>query len=70
MDFLIVIEETSTGYSAYVPDLEGCVTTGATLEEIEQNMHEAIELHLEGMREEGYPLPQPHAQAKYIRVAA
>lgn len=52
--FLIVIEKTGTGYSAYSPDLTGCVSTGATRTEVESNMKEAIEFHLEGMREEGY----------------
>lgn len=68
--YLIVIEETATGYSAYVPDLDGCVATGATLEEVEQNMREAIAFHLDGMREEGYTIPQPHSQARYVAVAA
>ena len=70
MKYLIVIEKTNTGYSAYSPDLDGCVTTGATLEEVERNMREAIELHLEGMLEEGYPIPQPHTLARYVDVAA
>ena len=57
--FLIVIEKTGTGYSAYSPDLTDCVSTGATRTEVESNMKEAIEFHLEGMREEGYPIPEP-----------
>jgi predicted RNase H-like HicB family nuclease len=59
MRYLIVIEPTDTGFSAYSADLPGCVSTGATREEVERNMQEAIELHLEGLREEGYPVPEP-----------
>ena len=59
MKYLIVIEPTDTGFSAYSPDLPGCVSTGATREEVERNMQEAIELHLEGLREEGCPVPEP-----------
>jgi predicted RNase H-like HicB family nuclease len=58
MKCLIVIEPTGTGFSAYSPDLPGCVSTGATLEEVERNMQEAIELHLEGLREEMLPYPR------------
>ena len=68
--YLIVIEETSTGYSAYCPDLEGCVSTGATQEEVERNMREAIEFHLEGLREEGYPVPEPHTYSAVVEVFA
>jgi predicted RNase H-like HicB family nuclease len=57
--YAVVIEPTGTGYSAYVPDLPGCVGTGRTLDEIERNMREAIELHLEGMVEDGDPVPEP-----------
>jgi predicted RNase H-like HicB family nuclease len=51
--YFIVIEQTSTGFSAYSPDLPGCVSTGATREDVERNMHEAIAFHLDGLREEG-----------------
>jgi len=68
--YLIVIEETSTGYSAYSPDLPGCVATGQTKEEVEQNMREAIEFHLEGLRLEGYEIPEPHSSSTYIEVPA
>lgn len=54
---LIVIEETGTGYSAYSPDLPGCVSTGRTRNEVERNMREAIKFHLEGMRLEGLKVP-------------
>jgi len=59
--YAIVIEQAEGNYSAYVPDLPGCVTTGATLEETERNMREAIAFHLEGLREDGLPIPAPSA---------
>ena len=68
--YLVVIEETSTGYSAYSPDLEGCVSTGKTREEIEKNMQKAIEFHLEGLRLEGLHVPQPHTYSTYVEVPA
>ena len=68
--YLIVIEETSTGYSAYSPDLPGCVSTGQTREEVERNMREAIEFHLEGMRLDGLEAPTPHTYSAYIEVPA
>ena len=68
--YLVVIEETGTGYSAYSPDLEGCVSTGRTREEVERNMHEAIEFHLEGLRLEGFQVPQPHSYSTYVEVHA
>ncbi len=67
--YLVVIEPTSTGFSAYSPDLPGCVSTGATREEVERNMRDAIELHLEGLREEGYPVPEPGTSSAYVEVA-
>jgi len=69
MQYLIVIEKTSTGFSAYSPDLDGCVATGSTKEEVEQNMHDAIEFHLKGMRQEGYSVPQPSAYSTYVDIA-
>jgi len=68
--YLVVIEETSTGYSAYSPDLEGCVSTGQTREEVEKNMQEAIEFHLEGMRREGLRVPQPPSYSTYVDFPA
>jgi predicted RNase H-like HicB family nuclease len=68
--YLIVIEKTSTGYSAYSPDLPGCVSTGATKEEVEKNMQEAIEFHLEGLKEEGYEIPEPVSYSIYVEVPA
>lgn len=70
MQYLIVIEKTETGYSAYSPDLPGCVSTGATREEVEQNMHEAVEFHLDGLKLEGLEIPQPTTSSAYVEVAA
>ncbi|MDV2990629.1 MAG: hypothetical protein N4J56_000283 [Chroococcidiopsis sp. SAG 2025] len=70
MRYLIIIEETTTGYSAYSPDLPGCVSTGKTREELEQNMREAIQFHIEGLKLEGYEVPQPSTSSVYIEVAA
>jgi len=70
MKYLIVIEQTETGFSAYSPDLPGCVSTGATVEETEKNMREAIEFHIEGLRKEGYEIPRPSSKSKYVEVAA
>jgi predicted RNase H-like HicB family nuclease len=67
--YLIVIEKTNTGFSAYSPDLPGCVATGLTTQEVEKNMREAIEFHLEGMRLEGYDIPEPHSSSAYIEVS-
>ena len=69
MKYLIVIEPTQTGFSAYSPDLPGCISTGRTKEEVESNMHEAVEFHLEGLREEGYPIPEPSSASAYVEVA-
>ena len=70
MKYLIILEPTDTGYSAYSPDIPGCVTTGATKAETERNMREAIEFHLAGLREEGMELPQPGTEVAFIDVAA
>lgn len=66
--FLIVIEQTKTGFSAYSPDVPGCISTGRTREEAERNMREAIEFHLEGLRLEGLAAPEPHASSSYVEV--
>ena len=58
-NYSIIIERTSTGYSAYSPDLPGCIATGHTRAEVEANMREAIEFHIEGLKEEGYEVPEP-----------
>ena len=70
MRYLTIIEKTESGYSAYSPDLPGCVSTGTTYDEMEQNMHEAIEFHLDGLRLEGYEIPQPSTLSTYIEVTA
>jgi predicted RNase H-like HicB family nuclease len=61
--YLIVIEQAESGYSSYSPDLTGCVSTGKTRDEVERNMREAIEFHIDGLREEGYAVPQPQASS-------
>ena len=66
--FLIVIEHVKHNYSAYVPDLPGCIATGKTLEEVEKNMREAIELHLQGMLQDHEVIPVPTSTAVYIDV--
>mgnify|MGYP006358776873 CR=1 FL=1 len=70
MRYAIVIERTDNNFSAYVPDLPGCVATGATVAETEAAIREAIAFHLEGMREDGDPIPQPSSQVEYVDVAA
>lgn len=70
MKFLIVIEKTPTGYSTYSPDLDGCVATGSTREEVERSMREAIELHLEGLKAEGCEVPSPNSYSTYVDVPA
>ena len=69
MKYLVVIEKTGTGYSAYSPDLEGCVATGSTSEEVVENMREAVEFHIEGLRAEGYEVPEPHSSSRYLEVS-
>ena len=66
--FLIVIEKANENYSAYSPDLLGCVATGATREETENNMHQAIEMHIQGLLEDKLPIPKPQTLAEYIAV--
>ena len=66
--FLVVIEKAANNYSAYSPDLPGCVATGETKEAVEANMQEAIRMHLDGLREDGLPIPDPAASAEYVVV--
>ena len=68
--YLIIIEQTDGGYSTYSPDLPGCVSTGKTREEAKENMREAIEFHVDGLRQEGYPVPEPQATSSYVEVPA
>jgi predicted RNase H-like HicB family nuclease len=67
--FLIVIEKANGNYSAYCPDLPGCVATGKTREETERNMHAAVEMHVQGMLEDKMPIPESVTLAEYITVA-
>ncbi len=66
--FLIVIEKAERNYSAYSPDLPGCVATGPTREETERNMYEAIELHVRGLLEDKLPVPESNSFAEYVAV--
>ena len=70
MKYAVVIEKAESNYSAYVPDLPGCVATGATLQEVESEIREAIAFHLEGMREDGVVIPEPTSKVEYIELAA
>jgi predicted RNase H-like HicB family nuclease len=70
MRYAIVIEKAEGNYSAYVPDLPGCVSTGATVEETEESIREAIAFHLDGMREDGTPIPPPSSHVEYVEIAA
>ncbi|HMO24861.1 MAG TPA: type II toxin-antitoxin system HicB family antitoxin [Tepidisphaeraceae bacterium] len=69
MKYLIIIEPTKTGFSAYSPDLPGCVATGKTRDACEKEMRKAIDFHLDGLREEGEPIPTPGSSAAYVDVA-
>ena len=68
MQYLVVIERGPSSYGAYVPDLPGCVAVGQTREEVETLIHEAIEFHLEGMREDDQPIPEPSSSAQLVTV--
>ena len=70
MKFLIVIEKSRTGFSAYSPDLPGCVATGRTRPQVERAMREAIEFHLEGLRAEHMDVPKPQSYSSYVEVPA
>ena len=66
--FLIVIEKADGNYSAYSPDLPGCIATGSTREEAKKNMHQAIEMHIKGMQEDGLPIPESTSFAEYVAI--
>ena len=70
MKYTVVIEMTPNNYAAYVPDLPGCVATAGTREELLDEIREAIGFHIEGMREDGEPVPEPQATAAVVEVAA
>ncbi|HUF31437.1 MAG TPA: type II toxin-antitoxin system HicB family antitoxin [Gemmatimonadaceae bacterium] len=67
--YLIVIEQTRTGFSAFSPDLPGCVATGASRSEVERNMREAIAFHVEGLKLDGIDVPEPRTYSSYVDVA-
>lgn len=67
-EYLAIIEKAVSNYSAYSPDLPGCVANGGTKDQVLQNMREAISLHLEGLREDGLPIPPPSSSADYIAI--
>jgi predicted RNase H-like HicB family nuclease len=69
MRYVMIIEPGERNYSAYLPDLPGCIVTGTTIEEVRQRMREAIEIHLEGMRADGLPIPKPSTLADYVEAA-
>ena len=68
MRYAIVVEKTENNYSAYVPDLPGCIATGQTIEETEKEIREAIEFHIEGLREDGLVVPQPSSIVEYLEI--
>lgn len=68
--YLIVVEKTKTGFSAYSPDVQGCIATATTRKAVENRIQQAIEFHLEGMREEGYEIPKPTSYSAYVDVPA
>lgn len=70
MRYAIVLEKAENNYSAYVPDLPGCVATGHTVEEAEREIREAIEFHIEGLREDGLLIPKPESIVEYLEIAA
>jgi predicted RNase H-like HicB family nuclease len=70
MRYAIVIENAGSNYSAYVPDLPGCVAVGESIEETERLIREAIKFHLDGLREDGSPIPPPSSRVDYVEVAA
>jgi predicted RNase H-like HicB family nuclease len=67
--YAIVVEKAESNYAAYVPDLPGCVATGANVEETERRLREAIDVHLNGLREDGLPIPEPSSVVNYVEAA-
>jgi predicted RNase H-like HicB family nuclease len=68
--YAIVVERAKSNYAAYVPDLPGCVATGITVEETERRLREAIALHVQGLREDGLPVPEPSSVVDYVEIPA
>ena len=70
MRYAVIFEKAENNYSAYVPDLPGCITTGKTIEDTRRLIREAIEFHIDGLREDGEPVPEPSSQCEYVEVRA
>ena len=70
MRYAIVIEKAESNYSAYVPDLPGCIATGASIQQVEAEIREAIGFHIDGLREDGCAIPMPSSQVEYVEIAA
>jgi predicted RNase H-like HicB family nuclease len=70
MKYLVVVEQTGSGFSAYSPDVPGCVATGASRADVEREITDAISFHLEGLQAEGLDLPTPHASTAYVDIPA
>jgi len=70
MKYAVVIEDAGSNFSAYVPDLPGCIATGQSIEEVEHEIRSAIQFHLEGMKQDGLPIPKPSSAVEYVEVAA
>ena len=68
--YVILIEKTDSGYSAHSPDVVGCIATGDTLDEVRAQIKEALEFHIEGLKQEGLPVPAPSTQTDYVTIAA
>ena len=70
MRYAVVIEDAGSNFSAYVPDLPGCIATGQSFEEVDREIRSAIQFHLEGMKQDGLPIPKPSTAVEYVEVAA
>jgi predicted RNase H-like HicB family nuclease len=70
MRYAVVIEDAGSNFSAYVPDLPGCIATGQSFEEVEKEIRSAIQFHLESMKQDGLPIPKPSSAVEYVEVAA
>ena len=70
MRYAVVIEKAESNYAAYVPDLPGCVATGASMAEVEDGIRDAIAMHVAGLREDGLPVPPPSSAVEYVDIAA
>jgi predicted RNase H-like HicB family nuclease len=70
MRYAVIIERGETGFGAYVPDLPGCVAAGATRDEVVRLIQEAIEFHIDGLKDDGQPIPEPTSSIEFVDVAA